>query len=191
MVRGLSSSTPDNLLLGSGAFYKNFDKATDTPFNSSGKAKCLGATDGGGSFAATPEIRQVSVDGAPGPVKGLEVIDGWTAVLTANVKEVTASNVKIALAAVEESDSSNPAGKVITARHDIESDDYIDSITWAGTLADKTTPVYITIKNALCLNGLNLNFTDKNEGVVALTLTGHYDPDDLETPPFEIFYPGA
>lgn len=184
MIRGLNSNTPSKLLLGVGAFYKDYIIGTDTPATAT--AKLLGATDGGGSFSATPAVRQVSVDGAPGPVKGLEVFDGWTAIMTANVKEVTLNNIKLALGAFDVASSGAVHGK-----HDIDDDDYATNITWAGTLSGSDTPVYIVLKNALSLNGLSLSVSDKNEAVIPLTLTGHYALTDLETPPFEIVYPAS
>jgi len=187
MVRGLSTTTPDNLLLGAGAFYKNWVVDTDTPATAA--SKLLGATDGGGSFSATPAVRQVSVDGAPGPVKGLEVIDGWTATLTANVKEVTAANLQLALARFDSATVTD--GTKITTGHDLEDTDYATNIAWVGSVSGKTKPVVIILKNALSLNGISINFTDKNEAVVPLTITAHYDLADLETPPFEIIYPTA
>jgi len=187
MIRGLTTGTPDNLLLGAGAFYKNWVAGTDTPATAA--AKLLGATDGGGSFSAVPAIRQVSVDGAPGPVKGLEVIDGWTATLTANVKEVTAANLELAVANFTTSTVTD--GTKITTGHDIEDTDYATNIAWVGSVSGQTKPVIIILKNALSMNGISINFTDKNEAVLPLTLTAHYDLGDLETPPFEIIYPTA
>ena len=189
LIRGVNSNTPKHLLLGAGAFYKNFVIGTDTPFNTSGKAKCIGATDGGGSFNATPEVRAVSVDGLPGKTKGLKTIDGWEASITANAKEITLGNMEIALATASE--ATITGAKKVTVSHDIEDTDYLDNITWAGTLSDNATPVYIVLKNAFDENGIGLTFKDRGEGVVALTLFANYDLDDLDTPPFEIIYPNA
>lgn len=187
MVRGLTTNTPDNLLLGAGAFYKGWVVGTDTP--STATSKLLGATDGGGSFAATPAIRQVSVDGAPGPVKGLEVIDGWTATLTANVKEITAANIELALTNFDA--TTITGASKITTGHDIDDADYATNITWVGSLSGTSNPVIIVLKNALNLNGISLTFADKNEAVLPLTITAHYALSDLETPPFEIIFPTA
>ena len=185
MVRGLSTNTPNNLLLGAGAFYKNWVVGTDTPATAT--SKLLGATDGGGSFSATPAIRQVSVDGAPGPTIGLEVIDGWTATLTANVKEITADNLELALSNSTETSVTN--GTKITTGHDLAAADYLTNITWVGSISGMTQPVIIVLKNALSMNGISLTVTDKNEAVLPLTLTAHYALADLETPPFEIIFP--
>ena len=188
MIRGLTSATAQKLLLGAGAFYKNFNVNSDTPATAS--AKLLGATDGGGTFAVTNNIRQVSVDGAPNDVKGLKVSDGYTVTLTANVKEITADNIKLAIGAASTTSMTSISATKITGK-DIENSDYIDNITWAGTLSGSDKPVYIVIKNALSLNGLNLTVSDKNEATLPITINGHYDLSDLDTPPFEVIYPTA
>lgn len=187
MIRSLSTTTPSNLLLGVGAFYKNFTVGTDTPATAT--SKLLGATDGGGTVAIVPQVRQVSVDGAPGDVKGLKVIDGYTATMTVNLKEATLNNLELALAAY--TTASITGGTKVTGRHSVTDGDYITSITWAGTLAGKSNPVYITFKNVLSVNGLNLSVSDKNEAVIPVTLTAHYALSDLDTPPFEIVFPAS
>jgi len=183
MIRGLTTATPDNLLLGVGAFYKDFVIGTDTPATAS--SKCLGATDGGGTLAIVPQIRQVSVDGAPGDVKGLKVNDGYTCTMSVNLKEATLNNLKLALGAFTTTTNG------VTGKHEIEDTDYASSITWAGTLSGKSTPVYIKLSNVLSVNGLNLTVSDKNEAVIPVTLTAHYALSDLDTPPFEIVYPAS
>lgn len=187
MIRSLSTNTPTNLLLGVGAFYKNFNTASDTPATAT--SKLLGATDGGGTLAIVPQIRQVSVDGAPGDVKGLKVNDGYTVTMTVNLKEATLENLELALGAY--TTASITGATKATGKHEIVDGDYINSITWAGTLAGKSNPVYITMSNVLSVNGLNLSVSDKNEAVIPVTLTAHYALADLDTPPFEIIYPNA
>ncbi len=186
MIRGLSTTTPSNLLLGVGAFYKNFVVGTDTPATAT--AKLLGATDGGGTLAIVPQIRQVSVDGAPGDVKGLKVNDGYTATMTVNLKEATLANLELALGAYETAVGDT---NKFTGKHEIVDADYTTSITWAGTLSGKTNPVYITLSNVLSVNGLNLTVSDKNEATIPVTLTAHYALGDLDTPPFEIVFPAS
>lgn len=187
-ITGLTKKSPDNLLLDAGAFFKNYDVTTDTVATAS--AKLLGATQGGGSFSAVPNIRNIEFDGASGAVKGLELIDYYTVTMVANVKEVTADNIKIALGAATAITATNLTNySKITANSEITDDDYIDNITWIGTLKGSATPVIIVLKNALSLNGLNLTLTDKSEAVIPLTLTGHYDIEALDVAPFEIYYP--
>ena len=186
MIRGLSTTTPSKLLLGVGAFYKNFTIGTDTPATAS--SKLLGATDGGGTVAIVPQIRQVSVDGAPGDVKGLKVNDGYTATMTINLKEVTLANLELALGAFSTISTATNQTQ-FRGKHEIVDADYATNIVWAGTISGSSEPVYIEFDNVLSVNGLNLTVSDKNEATIPVTLTAHYALSDLDTPPFKIVYP--
>lgn len=188
MFSGITASTPDNLLLDAGAFFKNYDPKTDTPETAA--TKLIGATQGGGSFNAVPTVRPIEIDGAKGAVAGLETIDAWAITMVANVKEITADNLKLALGAATISTSTSPSGyKKITGNNDITITDYVDNVTWIGKLKGSVKPVIIVMKNALSINGLNLTVADKAEAVIPITLTAHYASDKLDEVPFEIYYP--
>ena len=192
-ITGVTANTSKHLQLDAGAFFKNWDPATDT--FASASAKLIGATAGGGSFSAVPTIRQIEVDGKRGAVKGLETIDDWVVTLTANVKEITVSSLELALATGSHTSVKSPSTEnannyeKIVAANDIADSNYLTNVTWVGRLSGSQLPVVIVVKNALCTNGLTLTTADKSEGVIALTLTGHYAVSDLDTPPFEIYYP--
>ena len=189
MFTGLSKNTPKHLQLDAGAFLKNYDVTKDT-WATAKETKLLGATVGGGSFSAVPTVRNIEVDGVKGAVKGLTAIDEWVVTLTANVKEITAETLKMALAGGVSAAADTPAGYTkITAKGSIDDTDYADNITWVGRLSGSADPVIIVVKNALATNGLTISFADKSEGMIPVTVTGHYSLDDLETPPFDIYYP--
>lgn len=194
MISGVTSNTKKHLQLDAGAFLKNYDPAIDT-WESARATKLIGATAGGGSFSAVPTIRRIEVDGIKGATKGFEALDEWVVTMTANVKEITAEALQMALATGASEDVKSPTTasennyKKITAANEIADSHYIDNITWVGRLSGSELPVIIVMKNALCTNGLTLTTADKSEGVIALTLTGHYDPADLDAVPFEIYYP--
>lgn len=187
---GFNEGTAEKLLLDAGAFFKNFIVGTDTFESAVTAKKLIGATSGGGSFSATPTVRKIEIDGVKGSAKGLQVIDEWVVTLMANVKEVSPESIQLALGASDIVDG--PVGyKKITANNYIELTDYVDNVVWVGKLSGSNTPVIIVVKNAISLGGLNLNMADKSEGLIATTFTGHYDSTDLDTPPFEIYYPDA
>lgn len=194
MFSGVTANTPKHLQLDAGAFLKNYDVASDTWASAKG-TKLIGATAGGGSFSAVPTIRRVEVDGVKGATKGFEALDEWVVTMTANVKEITAEALQLALATGTSVATKSPSSadsnnyNKITAANELADANYIDNITWIGRLSGSELPVIIVMKNALCTNGLTLTTADKAEGVVALTLTGHYDPADLDAVPFEIYYP--
>lgn len=189
-ITGFTTDTPKKLLLDSGAFFKNYDLTKAYSAQTAGTL--IGATQGGGSFAAVPTVRKMEVDGAGGNVKGLQTIDDWAVTMTANVKEITADNLKLALGAAATTTMTTgvqSGSTKIVGKSTFADADYSDNITWVGKLSGSDTPVIIVIKNALCINGLNLTVADKAEATVSVVLTGHYTADDLETPPFEIYYP--
>lgn len=192
---GFTPSTPEHLLLDAGAFLKNFDPVKDTFEAAVTAGKLIGATAGGGSFSAVPEIRQIEVDGVKGEAKGMKTIDAWKVALTANVKEITAEALKMTLAAakVETEGDKVPEGyQRITARNDLALDDYCDNVVWIGRLSGSLKPVIIEVSNALATNGLSITMADKSEATIPITMNGHYDAQeitDLETPPFAIYYP--
>ena len=190
---GVTANTAKHLQLDAGAFFKNFDPTTDT--FASASAKLIGATAGGGSFAAVPTIRRIEVDGLKGATKGYETIDEWQVTMTANVKELTVGALELALATGSHTSVKSPNTvtsnnyEKIVAANDIADSNYTTNVTWVGRLSGSETPIIIVVKNALCTNGLTLTTADKAEGVIAMTMTGHYSVADLDTPPFEIYYP--
>lgn len=185
---GFSKDTAKSLLLDAGAFFKNYDVETDDYESAKAAGKLIGATNGGGEFNAVPTIRQIEIDGVKGKAKGLEVVDSWDVYLKATVIEIKESVIKSALCAADVDNSDDEYNK-ITARNNLELSDYIDNITWVGTLSGSDKPVIIQVYNAIDTSGLTLSVTDKNQATVEMQFNGHYDTDDLDTPPFAIYYP--
>lgn len=188
---GFTTETAKSLLLNAGAYFKNFDVGTDDFDSAVTAGKLIGATKGGGEFSAVPEIRQIEVDGVAGRAKGLETIDSWDIYLKANVLEVKETTIQSGLAASSVDTSTNTDYDIITASNNLEVSDYIDNITWVGTLSGSDKPVIIQIFNALNTEGLKFSTTDKAEATISLTFYAHYTQDDLDTPPFKIYYPKA
>lgn len=190
---GFSKDTAKSLLLNAGAFFKNLDISEDGTIESFEDAvaagKLLGATRGGGEFNATPEVRQIEVDGVAGRAKGLEALDSWEVYLRANVLEIKEETLKSALCGAEVEEGTGY--DKITAKNSIELADYIDNIAWVGTLSGSDKPVVIVVYNAINTDGLTLTTSDKNEATIQMTFYGHYTDDNLDTPPFEIYYPQA
>lgn len=188
---GFTTETAQSLLLNAGAFFKNFDPATDSFDTAVAAGKLIGATKGGGEFSAVPEVRQIEVDGVAGRAKGLEIIDSWDVYLKATVLEIKESTIANGLAASSVDTTSNADYDIIRAGQSIELSDYIENVAWVGTLSGSNKPVIILVKNAINTDGLVLTVEDKNEASIPMTFYGHYSQDDLENPPFEILYPKA
>jgi hypothetical protein len=186
---GYTTGTAESLLLDAGAFFLNFIVDTDTFESAVLAGKLLGATKGGGEFAAVPEIRQIEVDGIKGKAKGLETIDSWDVHIKANVLEVKKDSLAKALCASETDTKTSAKYDIIKAKNYIELEDYIDNVTWVGTLSGSEEPVIIQVHNAINSDGLTLTTADKAEAVIAMTFNGHYVDTDLDNPPFAIYYP--
>ena len=185
---GFTEKTPEKLLLDAGAFVKNY--VTGESFEEIKTAgRIIGATQGGGEFSAKPNTRQVQVDGVMGRAKGLDLIDGWETYIKATIMEITPETLALSLGAADVVNSEDGEYQRIIGRDDVKDTDYIENIAWIGNLSGSQKPVIIIVKNPLSLDGITLTPQDKNEAKLAITAYGHYAPDDLETPPFEILYP--
>lgn len=188
MITGLTAQTKKNIQLDAGALYKNYVPASDTP--STATAKLIGATEGGASLSIVPEVRQIAVDGAKGPTKGFEVIDSWTATLSATMKEVKAETVQLALGSATATTTTAPADYTKVAPNaDYADADYLTNITWIGKIIGSANPVMIVLKNALCTNGFSMQAADKAEGTFDVVLTAHYDVANLDEVPVEFYLP--
>lgn len=188
---GFTSKTMEKLLLDSGAFFKNFVVGTDTFESAVTSGKLLGATQGGGNFEAKPELRKIEVDGIKGNAKGMAAVDSWSVKMGANVMEFDAQTIKLGLGIASIDTTTNTKYDIISGKNAIESSDYLENVTWVGTLSGSNEPVIIQIYNALNVEGMSLDFKDKANGILAMNFDAHYTQADLNTPPFDIYYPKA
>ncbi len=190
VINGLTEKTTKHLALDAGAFFKNYKVDTDTFDSAVSGGKLIGATKGGGSFKAVPTFRTVELDGMRGAVKGTKILESWEVTIGANVAEVTEDNLKISLGVTNDTDSPlQPENyKKITGKNCISDKDYLENITWVGTLSGSKDPVIIQVYNALNTKGLELSFEDKGELVIEMEFEGHFDMKKKEVP-FAIYYP--
>lgn len=187
IISGFTANTVQNLVLDAGALYKNFDVASDTVDTAT--AKLIGATRGGVKFNAKPEIRQIAVDGVKGAAKGMEVIDSWDTSISAAVLEVSQATLALGLTASQVDSTTSADYHIIKAKNHIQTTDYIDNITYIGTLSGQDKPVIVQVYNVINVEGVAIETKDKDEVVLQLTFKGHYDTTQLEHPPFAIYYP--
>lgn len=191
---GINKDTTKHIQLDAGAFFKNYDPATDTYATAKAAGKCLGATQGGGEFSAVPTLRTIDVDGAVGRVRGLVDIESWEVSISATVLETTVETLKLALAAATSETSSTPTGyTAIKGKAGIAGSDFVDNIAWVGNISGSDSPMVIVVKNVLNEGGLNYSVTPKGEGKVELKFYAYNALADYENdtvaPPFEIYYP--
>lgn len=184
---GLNADTKKHLMLGEGAIFKNFVVGTDTYESAKAAGKLLGACQGGSTFTATAQVRQIAVDGIPGKVADLEEIDSWEVSLQTTFLEVTADTIKASLGAASSTHSDGYTN--ITGRVDFDSSDYFTNITFVGSMSGSEAPIILQIKNAIGDGNFSLNIQNGDEAKVPCTFQGRYTISTLSAPPFAIYYP--
>ena len=120
---GFTEKTTKHMLLDAGAFFINYDMATDTFESAKTEGKLLGATRGGGSFSAIPEIRHIEADGIKGKTKGLTVIESWEVTMGATVIEVSPDVIQKALVSANNTLDVETGYDKITAIDDLKLSD--------------------------------------------------------------------
>nr|DAV39261.1 MAG TPA: major tail protein [Caudoviricetes sp.] len=193
IINGLNANTIQHLVFDAGAFFKNFDVKTDTFETAVTGGKLIGATKGGGSFKAVPGFRTIELDGMRGATKGTKILESWSVTMGAKIAEITPEVLTAALGAAADVETigtgQKPTNyKKITGKNSIALKDYIDNITWIGTISGSSDPVIIQVFNALNEKGVELSFEDKGELTIETEFVGHYGMKTKEVP-FVIYYP--
>ncbi len=192
---GLTSRTPDRIQVNAGLFIENFD--CDSITNAAGLKTALqtavtagtgilGATRGGGTFTATPEVRELEADGKRYRTKGLTRVDSWDVRLSGTLIEAFKDNFKRSLISADVTTSGSV--DTLTLRTAIADADYIDKLSWVSLMGDGTYMV-IEVYNVINLDGLTFTFQDKNEGTIPFNFAAHQEEiEDQDEAPFKIRY---
>ena len=195
-ITALTPRSFEQMQLNAGVFLVDFDHSTyETPDALTAAVlaaldtgdKLLGATIGGGSFQATPTMRQIEVDGKRFEFPGSSVNDGWTVKLTGTMKEITPENFARALPGAQ-APTVTGNRTVIRVKNDIKASDYIPKLCWVGDISGGGF-VLIEITSALNLTGANFTFTDKGEGTLPFEFQAHQSSmTDVEYAPVQIVF---
>jgi len=183
----VTKETLQSLILDAGVVYLNYGDTTNE--------RILGATEGGNTFTVEREIREIPFDGMKGKTKGARRIIREDAKLTVNLKELTAENIATALAGATISEIPDKEDyQEIRSTGFLQDSDYIDNVALVATISGSTKPVVIILENVLSDGNFEIGATDKEEAVIAVEFSAHYDPDDLEADgavkvPYTIHYP--
>lgn len=187
---GLTEKTMQNRATGAGAYFRNYNPATDTVTSAITANKLIGATSGGGNFKAVARYRNINVDGAHENTKGLLVIDGWNVNMLANLLEVTPETLKEALGPVTVTTETTPANyKKIAGKNTVDDADYTDNITFIGNVSGFDTPIIIQVFNAISKEGLDYATKENDDTVLPINWTGNYSVGDQDNAPFAIWVP--
>lgn len=191
ILNGFTPNTAKNMQLNAGILVKNIPDPENFDGTLTDEQK-IGATEGGATFTAIPEIRNIfdGIDGARGNYKDGNVIDSWEVKITGTAKEMTAENFKLALGAAKITKATTPKKyDKIEGKINIETADYLKNVCWLGTLNGSEEPIIIEIKNALNIAGLTFTAEDKGSGSIDFEIQGHFDLEKPDDVPFCIYTP--
>lgn len=172
----------EKLQMNAGIVVDDFSPATGVIGN------ILGATTGGISFATNPEYEDFGedVDNVPANTKQLKRIKSYDPALSGTFVTVTAALAsKLIGGATVSSTQIVPAYQL--------TDDHFTDVWFVGDYSDKNTGeatagyVAIHIMDALNTSGFQMQTTKDGKGQFAFDFHGHYDIEDMDTAPFEIY----
>lgn len=152
----------EKIVIDAGVVYFNYGLANE---------KLLAPARGDNTFNVEAEIREVELNGLKGKTKGLRRKISENATLEVNMVELSLENLKLALP------GSRIVGSELTNGWEIKDVDYIDNVTLIGKDMGGAYKK-ITIYNALMDESLSFAMNEKDESVLTLTLSAHYDPAD-------------
>lgn len=183
---GISTSTPENILLGAGTIHKNLTW-DDTKKEWTGDI--IGATSGGNKVSIAGEIINIELDGALVKVKGLAVKQGGTATMEVNYAEINADMMQKA-ALMTTGDSNAEGYTMIVDKAEINEGDYFENFAYVGKTANNHKDIIIIFDNALCTSGLEIEGKAKENSVIKLTMEAYSNNEgDLDVLPVKIYYP--
>lgn len=183
--------------LNAGVLLTDFDP-TSLPSASTLKSNIFAATSGGVSFSTNAEYVDFGedIDNVPPNTKQLKRLQSVNPVMSGTLKTVSTTTCKALMAAADVS------GNKITPRATLVDDDFIDDLWWVGDYSDINvdkaatgtggtagTAGYMAIHmmNVLSTGGLQLQSNDDGKGDFAFELTAHYDINDIDTLPYEVY----
>lgn len=149
----------------------------------------LGATNGGNKLSIIPEITPIEVDGAVVEIKGLNQKTGETGTLEVNLAQHTVESLKRAIVG-KVVDSLIKGYTQIETKSLIELSDYLDNVSFVGTMTDGTEIIAI-MENAICFSGLELDNKNKETSVCVTKFkaTADFAGGVFDKLPIYIFYP--
>lgn len=180
----VKSDTFQTLQLNAGILVKGFDPS-DGSYTS-----ILGATTGGLSFNSNPNFSDFGedVDNCPPNTKQLKRIMSYDPAISGTFTACTPelADTLVAAGIID----SNSAAHIIPS-HKLTDADFID-ITAVGDYSDVNTGesagfLAITIQNALNTSGFKWTSNKDGKGQFAFDYHGHYDYDDPDSAPFDIY----
>lgn len=181
MVTPVRAETFKNLQFNAGIMFRNLEYATAKDAESlvemmdgeieSNSDKLLGATKGGINPQTNFTFWEPELDGKRMSFVGSKQLDNAEVKISGTLVEFTPTIVRDVLGLADES-SDGEYVKIVQPRFDIEDGDYIGHIVWISNLGSDGLYV-VDLSNALSVNGLSTQSTDKNIGTLPFEFVGH------------------
>lgn len=185
---GVSTTTPENILLGAGTYLKGLKWDTSTK---KWTGTVIGATNGGGKITINGEVVPIEVDGALVKIKGMAVKQGGTAIAEVNFAELSADVLKMGTL-FETGESDADGFTMLQDKANIQEDDYVENFGFVGYTLNNAKQIIFIMENALCTSGIELEPKHKEQAVVKLTMEAYANNEgNLDTLPVKIYYPDS
>lgn len=191
-LHGVTAETPERLVFDVGVLYRGIDlDALRDPSSSNpvedalSGATVLGATRGGATFDIEREVREIEVDGARGPIKGLRRVVAERGILTATLVEIYDETLKLALGGTSVVDHGNGVKEFTFG--DITDDAYFDNLALVAKKKDEGNFFIVGVTEAINDEGVSFSFEDQNELGFQIRAVGHFDPGQMDKRPFFMF----
>lgn len=192
---GITSDTPEQIMLSAGAFYKNlhYNKAAsagDNPEEQGWVGTVLGATSGGGKVSITPEYIDIEADGATVMVEGMKRKVGEAAKIEVNLIEFKESIVVDALHLKEDTGVQVSGYKCYKSKTQLDASDYLTNVAYVGTKVNGDQ-IIVILPNALITGAFEIEGKNKTQASFAITAecSATFAQNDLEHLPYEIYFP--
>ena len=178
----VASDAFQKLQMNAGILVDEFNPATGVIGN------ILGATTGGLSFASNPEFEDFGedVDNVPANTMQLKRIVSYDPVISGTFLTVTAALAAQLIGGADVSSTKITPVAQLT-------EDYFNDVWIVGDYSDKNDGaatagfVAIHLMNALNTAGFQMTTSKNAKGQFAFEFHGHYDIEDMENVPFEIY----
>lgn len=176
MANSITSNTPINLALNMFTLSTGYTKG-------SGSTGEIGASTGGGSFSAVPQIIKPDINGLRKYTKGFDRIHEWE--VSVKLTNVEFNETGLLLATGYGSAATLSTVTTITpAQGLIPDSEYAD--LWISGMTADGKKYAIKLANAINENGIMMSFEERNNGKYDLELFANYTIAALDTPPFEV-----
>jgi hypothetical protein len=186
---GVSSQSVERFVIDAGAVYINLGEIDE---------RLLGATRGGNSFEVEQDIKLVEIDGVRGASMGARRVIESNARIICNLLELSTENILLAIAGATATDWTDPSIEPapLEPSHDqirrtrnITDIDFVKNVAIVGKISGSEENIICMVYNALSDGGFTLGMEDREEGVLEVTFTAHYDLDNVDEEPWSISYP--